>query len=128
METSMDQILSQLVLQKKIKSYHSQYQLPGTLLKADFRITLNAGDQIIVEMDGKQHFEPQSFGSQTKDVDDMFLDVVRCDSEKKDWCESNNVRLLRLSYLVKKEDYAAEVIDFINHQSVCFRLVGEPNK
>lgn len=128
MEKSMELLLTDLVMQKKIKSYHSQYPLPGTLLKADFIITLNTDNQIIVEMDGVQHFEPKSFGSHATPADEMFLDVVRCDGEKKDWCEKHNVRLLRLSYLVKEEDYAVEVMDFINQPNVCFRLVGEPNK
>jgi hypothetical protein len=128
MEKKMHAMLTEFCLDRKLKSFQAQQPLEGTLLKADFLLTLQNDTKIVLEMDGMQHFEPCNFGCTSTDLEDMFLDVVRRDGEKKDWCEKHNIRLLRLSYLVKEEHYAAEVIDFINHVNVCFRLVGDPGK
>ncbi len=50
---------------------------------------------ICIEYDGKQHFEPiDAWGGYEE-----FLKIVKRDKIKNKFCEENNVRLLRISYL-----------------------------
>lgn len=129
MENNMLKVLK--CLQKKQVITHVVYkchELHGTRYEADFLIHLIDGSRIIVEMDGIQHFYPKDFGSKKKKKEDMFQDIQCRDQGKKEWCAKNNVRLLRISYLVKIDDYEAEVLDFICHSHVAFRIVGLPHE
>lgn len=126
MEKFILNLLIMLKTSSKIQSYEHQWRLYSTNLKVDFVIITMEGEKIILEMDGIQHFEPQSFGATHKSKYEMFSDIQYSDQRKKEWCETNNIRLLRISYLVKHEDYEIEIMEFIKVKNVGFRLVGKP--
>lgn len=74
-------------------------------LRFDFAIFINNTLKLI-EYDGKQHFNKESqFGTKDKNV--KFEKIVINDNKKNNFCNSNNIELLRISYL----DY--DIIDSI---------------
>lgn len=123
MEETMFNLLTLLQSRNLIKSVKTQWRLMPTRLFADFMIALLNNKQIILEMDGEQHFKPCDFGSKSQTKEEMFAEVQNNDQRKKEWCEANNIPLLRISYIVKPEHYEAELLDFINTPNVIFRLV-----
>jgi len=126
MEKSMLHILQIFETKNIILSFISEWRLYPTKMYADFCITTVNNERIIIETDGIQHFTPQAFGSGSRTKEEMFQEVQKNDRRKKEWCEKNNIRLLRISYLVKPEDYEVEVQDFVKNKNVTFRLVGKP--
>jgi very-short-patch-repair endonuclease len=127
MEKSMLSVLTILKTKNMIHFFKSQWRLTNTKMYADFFI-ISHDEKIMIEMDGIQHFSPQSFGTKHRKKEDMFLEIQQNDKHKKEWCENNHIRLLRISYLVKPIDYEIELIEFINNKNVTFRLVGKPQK
>jgi len=129
MEKSMRNVLNRMIEAKDlIIGFDCERRLFPTKLFADFYITTNNDEKIIVEMDGQQHFVPVAFGSGSRTKQEMFAEVQKNDQRKKEWCEKNNIRLLRISYLVDPEHYETELLEFINNKNVAFRLVGKPIK
>ena len=65
-----------------------------TRLKFDFYIKDKDGEEICVEFDGKQHFEPyELFGGEKR-----FQEQVKNDIIKKQYTKDNNIKLIRISY------------------------------
>lgn len=126
MEQAMMKLLQDLEKQSKIKLLQPQWRMPNSSLRFDFSFTTPNCEIICLEMDGQQHFEPVTFGCKSKTKDEIFAAVVARDARKKEWCDAHNVRLLRISYLVKTEHYEAIVKEFIEADNVTFRLVGKP--
>jgi len=126
MEKNMSEILTSMCEIGTIKNFECLYPLSGTRLIADFCVTLIDNSFIILEMDGEQHFRPKSFGSKKRSKEEMFKEIQEWDRRKKEWCANNNMRLLRISYLVKKTNYETELLDFFASPNVAFRLVGQP--
>lgn len=125
MEKVMLAILQVMTTNKQIKEYDYQWQIPTTRFSIDFRITCLNGSIVALEMDGEQHFEPVAFGS-SKDPEEMFLNVVRRDSEKNDWCVKNKFRLLRISYQIHKDTYDTVLTDFLNSSEPFMLLYDKP--
>ena len=70
------------------------------LLRWDFICLLDTHDtRLFIEYDGKQHFEPVTFGgiSQEK-AEQNFLTSQHRDKIKNDFCKDNNYPLLRIKY------------------------------
>ncbi len=68
-----------------------EFPLAGSRLRLDF---LNLTDGIGVECDGGQHDDPlhyYNFKSPSK-----FLEQVRRDVQKDDWCRKNGIQLVRI--------------------------------
>jgi very-short-patch-repair endonuclease len=69
----------------------------GYTLKYDFYLP---NHNMCIEFDGKQHFTPQSFGSDKSEKAkiDHFIGVKYRDNIKTQFCVDNNVKLLRIPY------------------------------
>jgi len=66
-----------------------------------------------IEFDGKQHFEScEFFGG-----DEEFKKLKIRDNIKNEWCEVNEIKLLRLNYLQKKDEIENIVTEFIIEKS-----------
>lgn len=54
----------------------------------------------LIEYDGEQHFRPVKFHQQMTEqtMNDMFERVKRYDAVKNQYCQKNNIRLLRIPY------------------------------
>ena len=78
-------------------------------LKFDFRLEIN-GQIIMIEYDGKFHFEPIRMGNMTHAEAVANLKTCqRRDKIKDDYCEEKNIPLLRIPYWEKQNTF--ELID-----------------
>jgi len=59
--------------------------------------------QILVEYQGRQHFEPVKWSNNWNDQDayNNLIETQKNDSIKKEWCSKNNIKLIKISYLDK---------------------------
>jgi len=68
----------------------------GKYLRFDFRFLEH---DIVIEYDGKQHFEPTTFGGISNERAEENLKILReNDKLKDDFCTENDFRLIRISY------------------------------
>ena len=65
--------------------------LRGGLYRFDFYLPNYQGKEVIIEMDGEQHFKP-IYGRQT------FLKGQEHDRQKNSYCLANNIQLYRIPY------------------------------
>lgn len=63
------------------------------------------GKKIAIEVNGKQHYEKTMFHKTRAD----FLNAIKNDNIKKDWCEMNNIRLITLPY-DKEEEWRGLIV------------------
>ena len=96
-----EQQLEQLLQEHQI-TYVPQHQyndcistLSGKRLRFDFFLPLQ---NILIEIDGQQHFYPVSFGSTSRSEDEMFERVRMHDSIKNKYAQDNNILLIRIPY------------------------------
>ena len=91
----------------------------GRNLRFDFRF-LN--HNIIIEYDGRQHFEPVCFGSISKEkADEKFKILQECDKAKDDFCKEFGYKMIRIKYtdfsnilgILSNELF--EIVDWINN-------------
>jgi len=132
MERAMVKVLEQLQSLEIVKSFEQEWHMKNTRFHADFLVTfIQENIVIIIETDGRQHFQPESFGSSQCPIE-MFERIKKWDQQKKEWCMKNKIPLLRLSYLVKFEHFQAEVFEFLeqvktaSQNETLFKLVGQP--
>lgn len=65
------------------------------VLSFDFHlIDLN----ILIELDGEQHFKERTFGSSEQDAKIKFAETVIRDAIKNSYCEDNNIKLIRIPF------------------------------
>tara|TARA_R110000822_G_scaffold186035_3_gene325158 strand:+ start:78 stop:881 length:804 start_codon:yes stop_codon:yes gene_type:complete len=79
--------------------YDTSYEVMGckSLLRWDFRI--KADEPLFIEYDGKQHFEPATFGGMTKEKAELaFIKTKHYDKKKDDYCNDKQYLLLRIKY------------------------------
>ena len=56
--------------------------------------------KIIIEFDGKQHYEVINFGGVTNEKAlENFNDLKVCDTLKNEFCLNNGYKMIRISYL-----------------------------
>lgn len=78
-------------------------------LKFDFAIFKNGKVFLLVEFDGKQHFEPiKFFGGE-----ENFAETKIRDSIKNEYCVKNNIPLLRINYTTSKEEIENQIMNAI---------------
>ena len=53
---------------------------------------------LCIEFDGKQHFEPISFGSSSVTAEELFNGIQMRDSIKNEYCRNHGIGLLRIPY------------------------------
>ena len=63
---------------------------------------------VCIEVDGKQHFIPATFGGMSKkEANNKFNEGIERDNIKNKFCKDNGIKLIRLSYKMfnKNNDY-----------------------
>jgi KRAB domain-containing zinc finger protein len=100
-EFKIMEILKKLNIQYE---YDTSYKVKDiSFLRWDFIIELN-NKKAFIEYDGIQHYEPTRFGNMTYNKAlECYNSTVARDNLKNEFCEENNLKLLRISYLEKKE-------------------------
>ncbi len=69
-----------------------QFRIPGSLLRFDF---FNLNKKLIVEIDGSQHDKfNKHFHNNSRH---NYLNAIKRDLQKEEWCEQNNIKMLRLN-------------------------------
>jgi hypothetical protein len=81
-------------------------------LKFDFAIIKNGKVFCLIEYDGKQHFEPIEFFGGTE----SFIETLKRDKIKNNYCISNNIPLLRFKYTLTTEQIENKIIKKINNK------------
>ena len=78
-----------------IREYKINTLKDANNLRFDFAILDNNGELLhLIEYDGKQHFEPvKIFGGEKR-----FLDQIKKDKMKNEYCNNNNIKLIRIKY------------------------------
>ncbi len=79
-------------------SFCSEYRFKNSSIprrRFDFYIQ---DKNIAIEFHGRQHYMPSCFGSETKNVDQMFVRNIASDYEKQIWCQSNGITLIEVPY------------------------------
>jgi hypothetical protein len=94
-KTSVGELMISIFLEQNNIEYKKQYffnDLP--LLKFDFALQSNSGKILLIEFDGRQHFEPvKKFGG-----DIEFSLQKKRDNRKNYYCQEKNIPLLRIHY------------------------------
>lgn len=90
------------------KSFKGLVGVGGKRLKYDFYVKLHNGECILIECQGKQHYEPfEWFGGQA-----YFDKLQEHDKRKKEFAIKSNIRLIEVPYtLVLYEDIEQYLID-----------------
>ncbi len=93
--------------------YNSSYEVKAkNLLRWDFIIKTN-DEPLFIEYDGKQHYEPATFGGMSKEqAKTAFEKTKEYDKLKNDYCNDNGYLLLRIPYTEYK-NIEILTIDFI---------------
>jgi hypothetical protein len=97
--------------------YHFEDCVDVGLLRFDFGI-LDDDDKLLFlcEYDGQQHFEPVIFGNFSYDVAiQKYNDLVRRDKIKNEYCNNNNIALLRIPYW-EYDNIETILSDYINNR------------
>lgn len=85
-----EKFIRNYLIENKIE-FESQKIIPETKLRFDFFLS---NKNLFIEYDGIQHFEPRSiFGGKSE-----FLLQIERDRLKNEYCKSNNIELIRISY------------------------------
>lgn len=96
-QKSSGEIKIENILKENKINYKTQYQIKdfSSYAKFDFAIFDKQNNLIkLIEYDGEQHFYPiEHFGG-----NEQFLIQQNRDQRKNDWCEKNNISLLRIPY------------------------------
>lgn len=80
--------------------FSREYKIPELgNLRFDFKINLDNENFILIEMQGTQHYKPNSkFGLEN------FIQLQKNDKKKVDYCKENNINLLIIKYDENIED------------------------
>lgn len=95
-EIRVEEVLRKMNVNYKIEyKFDNLHGLGGSKLRFDFAILNNEGDlTMLIEYDGKQHFEPvEVMGGEKK-----FRETVTHDKLKNQYCKDKNINLLRIPY------------------------------
>lgn len=75
------------------KSFDTCVSPKGNLLRFDFWVN----NSYLIEYDGEQHFQPQSFGG-NRSGEERLKEYQEYDKIKNQWCKENNIPLIRIPY------------------------------
>ena len=102
-----------IILEKYNIEFIQQYSFDDckykNKLKFDFAVIKDGKVFYLIEYDGKQHFEPIEFFGGIK----SFIETLKRDKIKNEYCENNNIPLLRLKYTLTKEEIEKEITNII---------------
>ena len=70
-----------------------------TYKRAKLRFDFFVPPSTVIEFDGLQHFEPVTFGNQTKrEAREAYKKTAQNDKRKDQWARKNNFRLIRIKF------------------------------
>lgn len=106
-------------LQERDIQFSEQIKFDGLVgtgdrqLSYDFMVELN-GKNILIEIDGRQHFSPTTFGDRDTDVSEQaYQRQVRHDQLKDDFAVQNNLRLVRIQNVDKDYTFIENALESI---------------
>lgn len=107
--SSKGELYISMLLENNGIQYSTQYKIKECKdkkpLPFDFMIEIN-GVKKLIEFDGSQHYKTNSWGRESK--------TMEHDKIKNDYCEANNIPLLRIPYWWLRNDRAKrEIISFL---------------
>lgn len=106
----------QLFLEEKNIKYIYQFQINSCKdirpLPFDFQL---CDYNILLEIDGEQHFEPITFGGISKEIaEKRFNSCQKRDNIKTEYCKKYNIPFLRISYKdILENSYKEKILHFI---------------
>ena len=105
-----EKAIKEYLEQHKI-SFKSQHTFEGCKYANKLLFDFYLPDyNIAIEYDGEQHYKPVCFGGVSKDVALKNFELVQIrDSIKTEYCEDNNIQLLRIAYT--DFDRIGEILD-----------------
>lgn len=68
---------------------------------------------LVIEYDGIEHFEPVNFGSETVTLEKAFEYVHRHDKMKNEYCERNNIGIIRIGYKENLEERMKDILSLL---------------
>lgn len=100
LETAIETYLDEYnILYSKQYTYPNLKSKKGYVLRFDFAILLESGEvEYLIECDGNQHYVYNEFFSKSKENFDY---MVENDKLKNNFCEKNNIKLIRIPYKYK---------------------------
>ena len=109
----------QLIFEELEISTQRQYRIPACknkiALPFDFAIIKNATLLGLVEYQGKQHYSPHNFGSNSIDKHQKLKEIQFRDNIKKDFCLEHQIPLLLISYKDKNmKNTILQFLRFVN--------------
>jgi len=81
------------------------------MLPFDFYLLMH---NILIEFDGKQHFEPISYGMSSEKAEKSFLKLKQNDKIKNKYCLDNNINLIRIPYTEKNIENVLKISCIFN--------------
>jgi len=101
------------ILQDLNFTFEHEHRLCDTRrLRVDYLITLTDVHQIVIELDGRQHFDPEHYFFQGHGQR-SFDAQQESDLFKEDWCRKHHYHLLRISFSIEYDQYADLVSHFV---------------
>lgn len=102
-ESKGEKKIAKILVQKSIQ-FKRQYRFKSCKLKAmlpfDFIVWHNK-KVYAIEYQGRQHYEPSTFGSKKKDPKELLKIIQNRDAAKSEWAKENNIQLLIVPYWEK---------------------------
>ena len=109
MKTILDEHHICYTTEKKYDDCVDKRKLPFDFLLTDYNI--------LIEVDGEQHFYPINFGGKKQSDDEVlqqFETVLRHDEIKTKYAEDHNIPLIRIPYYLFDDNLESFVLDEIN--------------
>lgn len=79
---------------KTEKTYKDLLSKNGGFLRFDFLLCLDNKENILIELDGEQHYKPcEKFGGE-----ESFQNLKENDALKDKYCKEHNIPLIRIPY------------------------------
>lgn len=105
--------LIEYILKSHSIEYESQYSFSDCKYKDcllfDFAVFKNGELSLLIEYDGKQHFEPVEFFGGVQ----SYEEAKKRDAIKNEYCEANNIFLLRLPYTLTDKEIKEKIISAV---------------
>jgi len=117
-EREIRKILKERYGNKEVSSHRI---IKNNNIKKAVDLTLHSNN-VIIEYDGIWHFDKEiyeRFGTPEK-----YFDVIKKDEMVKDYCNKNNIRLLRISdkyYLHNRRKTISEIFDYIDKSELYYK-------
>lgn len=105
---------------EKEKTFSDCLSPIGHQLKFDFYIN----NKYLLEYDGEQHFQPQTFGNTALTKEEIFIKIKEHDEIKNQYCINNNLILIRIPYTI----YDKITIDDLIPETSKYLIQGENNE